>query len=269
MSDDITPVPMSKSEAWDLTDSIRTDLETAYDAIERAKVAIPIAKQRLAWQAMGYDSFEEYVDEEFGEVFQQLRIKVDDRMQLVDVLADSGMSNRQIAGTLGVGEATVRRDLRKITLGASDDASNEVDAAGQSVEEVGLIDVRLSPSQSDPDPTPTVVENSTSSEDEIMDEQDNNDRFADINFDALIISTPSPQIIETEPSEDTKEYFQPRTVEPSWSPPRVEPLSPPKPKAYDEPEDEFLAPPMSLQKVQDPNKDDTKHCKTCACNLLP
>lgn len=266
MSDDITPVPMSKSEAWDLTDSIRTDLETAYDAIERAKVSIPIARDRLAWQSMGYESMEEYVETEFGEMFQALRIKVDDRMQLVDVLSDSGMSNRQIASTLGVNEKTIRNDLRKINLAAENSAPLDEETAGQDVEEVGLIDSDGSKLLVEPGWVQPVTENlPTSSEDNKDTEVD---RFAGINFDAMLLGTPN-QIVEADPTPDTPDYFVPRPVAPSWSPPLVSELPPPSAKRYDDDQPEFLDEPMTIEKPKKAHHEGDKHCRTCACNLLP
>lgn len=274
MSDDITPAPMSKSEAWDLTDNIRTDLETAYDAIQRAKVNIPIARERRAWEAMGYESMEEYIEEEFGEALGQLKIKVDDRMELVNVLSDSGMSNRQIAGTLGVNERTVRRDLAASQdEGAANAASNEVDTrviAGQSVEHVGHID--------DDGGSLQIVEMRETTRDEEVQESSNDnieetkerlDSWLDeIDFSKMILPTQN-QIIEPEATQETEELFTPRPVAPSWSPPQVQELPPPPVKRYDDPQPEFLAPAMKLEKVRDPNQDSTKHCRTCNCNLLP
>lgn len=277
MDEGTTLVPMSKDEAWDLTDNIRTDLETAYDAIQRAKVNIPIARERLAWEAMGYDSMEEYIEEEFGDALSALKIKVDDRMELVNVLSESGLSNRQIAGTLGVHERTVRRDLAASQArSAANAAPEEVDldvSAGQSVEGSGHIDADECRTEMDIEPDPYVTQEIQ--EEPEYDEKHEEERkqrlddwLSNISFDNMIISSPQ-QIIEAEPSGDTEEYFVPRP-EPARPLEPVNPkLPPPRSKAYDdqlrEPV-EAIEEPTTTPKSPDPYE---KHCKTCACNLLP
>lgn len=272
---------LSKTEAWELTDEIRQGFESIHESKMVQVDRLARAYEGNAWEEMGYDNFEEYKQEEFGEELQHQRLELEERIGAVKVLADSGMAKAQIADILGVHRNTVTNLMKRIDAQDEPDAqrcaSTQVDAAGQSVEEVRHIDEDTVSSPFVPDDEPPVVKMS-----QVF--QDNNqepysaptsidDRFAGIDFDGMILPVPSPQIIETAPSPDTSDYFVPRTAAPSWSPPQITELSPPPAKAYDGALDdspEFLEPPMKLQKVGEDKKiPEDKHCKTCACYLLP
>lgn len=274
MSDELEkPVP-SKSEAVEFTGRFKRAFDTFCDSAEEVAKFLKESLEIDYWRGFegDYDSWKEWYETEYEDQIEFLRgvkLGIDTRADIVESLASGGLSNREIASTIGVGEATVRRDLRKITLGASDDASNEVDneeTAGQSVAPVGHIDEHSASSPNVPDDEPPVV--TMSQEFNQPNNGPETDRFGGINFDAMIIPVPK-QIIEAEPSDQTPEFFTPRVSQPSWSPPQVAPLGPPPSTAYDVPEPEFLEPALTLPKPQETNKDDSKHCKTCNCNLLP
>lgn len=281
MSDELEkPVP-SKSEAVEFTGRFKRAFDTFCDSAEEVAKFLKESLEIDYWRGFegDYDSWKEWYETEYEDQIEFLRgvkLGIDTRADIVESLASGGLSNREIASTIGVGEATVRRDLRKITLGAPNDASNEVDneeTAGQSVAPVGHIDEHSESSPFVPDDEPPVVKMSQefyepNNDSEEVESKNSASWLDEINFDAMVLPT-SKQIIEAQPSEDTPEFFTPRSVAPSWSPPRVVELPPPSPPAYDVPEPEFLEPALKLQKVQDPNKDDSKHCKTCNCSLLP
>lgn len=268
----------SKAEAAEFTANLRDAMEDLCNAAEITSNQLRLSIETEYWSAMGYESWQEWYDEEFEEQIEFLRnvrLSLDLRGEIVQSLATGGLSNRQIASTIGVNEKTVRNDLRRIDLSGADvSASTEVDGAGQSVEEVGHIDDDEHQLQNVATHQPIVI-NFDSKVEEANDDYEARvaDRFAGINFDAMVISMPAPQIIETNASQDTSNYFVPRVAGPSWSPPQITELPPPPVRAYDDRSDdtpEFLEPPMKLQKVGEANKTpEDKHCKTCACNLLP
>jgi hypothetical protein len=64
------------------------------------------------WQALGYDSWETYVDGEFSE--SRVRLSAPERREAVAELRLAGMSQRAIGTTLGVSKATVANDLAEV-----------------------------------------------------------------------------------------------------------------------------------------------------------
>lgn len=279
MSDDITPARMSKSEAWELTDEIRSGFETIHENRMAQVERLARAYEGQAWEPMGYETFDEYKSEEFGDDLQHQRLELEERIGAVKVLHDSGMAKVQIADVLGVHRNTVTNLLKRIDAQPDETAqgcaSTEVDAAGQSVEEVGHIEDDEPPLQIDADSTPPVAEEVQQVETNNDDDDDEQRRRMEAWMNSLSVESmviiPPAQIIESEASEDTSNYFVTRQSAPSWSPPQVAELPPPRPKAYDSIQGDFVEPALTLPKSVEPNKADehVKHCKTCACNLLP
>jgi len=68
------------------------------------------AKAGNAHEALGYPSWTAYVKDKFGDALARLRKA--DRLPLVEMMADQGMSTRAIAVVVGVSKDTVARDLR-------------------------------------------------------------------------------------------------------------------------------------------------------------
>lgn len=279
MSDDTTPSnelevhKLNHDESWELTDQIRQGYESMHENKMAQVERLARAYEGRAWESMGYDSFDEYHVEEFGEDLQHQRLELEERMGMVKALADSGMAKKKIAEILGIGRATVYRDLSEIEASVSPETSSQVDAAGQSVETAGHIDDDEPQSQSVPGGQQLVINFASKVEESIKQVDTQQDRFAGIDFAGMVLNPTPQQIIETQPSEETPDYFVPRRSEPSWSPPTVAELPPSPANAYDEPTDNspvFLEAPMKLQKAGEANKKpEDKHCKTCACNLLP
>ncbi|GAA4849436.1 hypothetical protein GCM10023403_10180 [Pseudonocardia benzenivorans] len=60
------------------------------------------------WEALGYPTWQEYLDGEFGE--HRISLPVEERREVVGVMARAGMSVRAIAPALGVSVGTVQAD---------------------------------------------------------------------------------------------------------------------------------------------------------------
>ncbi len=110
-ADASTPLPlvMTPAEAVEITGKI-SELVASITADSVAVVElIGQAKSGEAWRALGYASWTAYVAAEFSGALQALQAA--ERMPVVSVLADSGMSVRAIGEVVGVGKSTVSRDL--------------------------------------------------------------------------------------------------------------------------------------------------------------
>jgi DNA-binding transcriptional regulator YiaG len=109
MSDSTTPASppaLSEAEARALTEKIKAAIEAAWQLIVEAY-------HKRADQALGYQSWDNYVLGEFGSA--PLRVPREDRPEMVRSLRANEMSLRAIAAVLGVSERTVRRDLDDAT----------------------------------------------------------------------------------------------------------------------------------------------------------
>lgn len=101
--EDEPPVQSGELEAdaaRDLTDKIRTGLETIYQLIKTAY-------HGRAWKALGYGSWDEYITREFGNL--HLRPPKEKQSDVVLSLHDSGMSLRAISTATQLSYGTVRR----------------------------------------------------------------------------------------------------------------------------------------------------------------
>jgi len=92
----------SASDARELTDKIRTGLEGVFEMIKSAYSG-------FAWKALGYASWDEYVQREFGNLY--LRPPREEREEIVSSMRDAGMSVRAIATATQLGRDTVHREL--------------------------------------------------------------------------------------------------------------------------------------------------------------
>jgi len=97
-------------EARALTDRIKIAVEGTWQLIREAYTS-------RTWAVLGYDSWDAYCTDEFGET--RLRLPREERQEVVASLRDSGLSTRAIASATAMSEATVRRDLSST---ASNDA---------------------------------------------------------------------------------------------------------------------------------------------------
>lgn len=93
----------SEAEARELTDELRSD----YGSLQ---VKISTAWQGRIWLALGYDSWQDYLDNEFRDV--SLRPPKDLEEQVISELRAAGMSTRGIASAVDISQTTVRRRLQ-------------------------------------------------------------------------------------------------------------------------------------------------------------
>lgn len=96
---------MDTRDARALTDQIKVTVEGAWHLIERAYVA-------RAWAALGYRSWDDYCQREFGT--SRLRLPREERQEVVASLRESGLSTRAIAAATGIDRNTVMSDLRQV-----------------------------------------------------------------------------------------------------------------------------------------------------------
>lgn len=97
---------MSPSDARRLTDKIKVAVEGTWHLIEQAYTS-------RAWDALGYESWDDYCTREFGT--SRLRLPREERQEVVASLRESGLSLRAIESATGVSPATVMRDLRTVS----------------------------------------------------------------------------------------------------------------------------------------------------------
>jgi hypothetical protein len=99
---------MNKREAQQITKQIRC-------AVKDLDQLIITAYAERAWAALGYPSWADYCQTEFES--DCVKLHGDARVKVAVRLKESGMSNRAIAVSLGIGKDTVARDLA--TIGAN------------------------------------------------------------------------------------------------------------------------------------------------------
>ena len=110
MSDIVTADLATREEAARGTELIRAARDTAAAALDRLASRISDAYARRYDLALGYESWQDYAAEEFGEHTKGLAPAI--RRELVGVLAGDGMSTRAIAPAVGASQKTVSRDVQ-------------------------------------------------------------------------------------------------------------------------------------------------------------
>lgn len=71
------------------------------------------------WESLGYATWHDYLEGEFGE--HRVSLPVEERREVVAVMSRAGMSTRAIAPALGVSQRTVADDVRSTEQDCSDD----------------------------------------------------------------------------------------------------------------------------------------------------
>ena len=99
-----------------LTDQIKTHVEVLWGLIAAAY-------NGRAWIALGYESWDAYLDNEFQT--NRLRLPREERAAVVASLRDSGLSQRAIAAATGLSQPTISREL-------SGDSNESPEAAEES-----------------------------------------------------------------------------------------------------------------------------------------
>ncbi|SKM82675.1 Uncharacterised protein [Mycobacteroides abscessus subsp. massiliense] len=98
----VSATAMSPSAARDLTESIRTCIDRAWELVVKAYT-------QRAWAVLGYTSWDTYCEREFGSTW--FRLPRETRTEVVQSLRDAGLSTRAIAAATGVSPATVHRSI--------------------------------------------------------------------------------------------------------------------------------------------------------------
>lgn len=93
---------LTVADAQALTAQIRAMSERLWDLVV-------IAYQHRAWTALGYKSWDCYVQAEFGPL--KIRIPKEDRREIVSSLRDHGLSLRAIGSATGYDKHTIASDL--------------------------------------------------------------------------------------------------------------------------------------------------------------
>ena len=92
---------LTEADARTLTAEIRGALVVAWDKIV-------IAYNGRVWNALGYDSWDDYCETEFDG--SRIRLPREERRELVSSLRESGLSVRAIAAATGTNRETIRQD---------------------------------------------------------------------------------------------------------------------------------------------------------------
>lgn len=108
MSEVIEPL-MERSEAERITERIRLTVDTTARNLDKLAKLVAEAFERRADLAMGYGSWAEYSQAEFGEETQTLTPQF--RRQLVGMLSAEGMSTRPIASVTGKSVGQTHADI--------------------------------------------------------------------------------------------------------------------------------------------------------------
>lgn len=93
----------TREQARALTDRIKVAVEGTWLLIQEAYTS-------RAWAALGYDTWDDYCNAEFGAT--RLRLPREERQEVVASLRESGLSIRAIASATGINKETVSRDLQ-------------------------------------------------------------------------------------------------------------------------------------------------------------
>lgn len=296
MSNELQPARAERAEKLD--GDITWAWETWADSFNDLQELI----ENEYWIELGFSSALEYIKQQLMPLVDKAKLSVDFRRPIVKLLKDAGFSNRAIGSAVNAPESTIRNDVKAMAWTEEVDhgesaqgcASNQLDAAGQSGLTPGQIDDDAYSSENDIEPDPYVLPKVEAivetdwrtellrktempmmtagqlfgiNEEQIKEEQTN------------IIEEQTEIIKEQEVVEI--EYFQPRP-RPTKPLENINPvLGPPKAARIIEAVDwseaappEILDGDEEIEIVEEPVKEvkeekATKHCKTCACNLLP
>lgn len=98
---EIDTTPLTTDEAQGLTNRLRAALNFSSETVATMYF-------RRGWSALGYSSWDDYCETEFGG--SRIRLPREDRQELVTSLHQQGMSVRAIAAATGVNRETVRQE---------------------------------------------------------------------------------------------------------------------------------------------------------------
>jgi len=98
----LCPVPQREARA--LTERIRLAADDLWELIV-------IAYQSKTWKVLGYDTWDDYVGRELGDL--KIRLPKEDRREIVATLRDNGLTLSAISAATGYDRKTVTNDLRE------------------------------------------------------------------------------------------------------------------------------------------------------------
>lgn len=98
--------PLSTADARALTDRIRVNLDGLWEMVIEAF-------KRGAHRALGYASWDEYCEIEFGS--NRIRLPREERQDTVRSMREAGLSIRAIQSATGAAKSTVEADLRQVS----------------------------------------------------------------------------------------------------------------------------------------------------------
>jgi len=107
-TDELTVTTLDAAEARRLTDDIKGFVTFTWDLVQEAYVG-------RAWVALGYSSWDDYCELEFGT--SRLRLPREERSEVVASLHEAGLSVRAIAAATGSSKSTVARELSPVPNG--------------------------------------------------------------------------------------------------------------------------------------------------------
>lgn len=165
--------------ARDLTDKIRAGFEGVFELIKSAYSG-------FAWAALGYSSWDEYVQREFGNLY--LRPPREEREEIISSMRDAGMSIRSIATATNLAVGTVHKEASKSGVHNRTpdhaDLENASPSGGLDSSRILGQDGRTYPA-SRPE---TVTESDTSREEstEVPEQHPGHTAFTDVDLDAVL-----------------------------------------------------------------------------------
>jgi hypothetical protein len=101
---------LGHDDAQRLTERIRLSLDSVAQTWDRLASQVAEAYQRRADKALGYESWADYAQAEFGEKTASIAAPI--RRELVSTLSAEGMSTRAIAPAVGVSRQQIVNDRR-------------------------------------------------------------------------------------------------------------------------------------------------------------
>lgn len=118
-------VILTASEAQRLTQRIKLVASGVRDNLFKLRNLVDEAQRSNAWQVLGFKSWTAYLADTLGS--EPMRLKRDERQELVAYLSGEGMSTRAIAPIVGVSREQVRKDVAGDTKLSPADAVPVVD----------------------------------------------------------------------------------------------------------------------------------------------
>jgi hypothetical protein len=133
-------IVINEGAARRITERICILLDSVAGQMDRLAHAVQDAYAKRVDQVLGYDSWADYAEHEFGPHTTNLAASI--RRELVSHLSEAGMSTRAIAPAVGVSHQTAMRDAAKVVqVGPPESTSSDYSVSAPDYED----DTKLSP----------------------------------------------------------------------------------------------------------------------------